>query len=106
MTKWGRFLLRCGVTDSGERLLTEETFADMCSKHILREPDIGAYYGYGMLIYPLADRYVYGHNGNIDPYNSSIFVDYKTGLGVVVLMNSAAPNIRTELMEIVFSMAE
>ncbi|MBQ7767763.1 MAG: serine hydrolase [Oscillospiraceae bacterium] len=106
MTKWGRFLLRGGVTDSGERLLAEETFGDMCSKHILRESATGTYYGYGMLIYPFGDRYVYGHNGNLDPYNSSIFIDHKTGLSVTVLMNSAAPNIRIELMEMIFAMAE
>lgn len=106
MTKWARFLLRGGVTDSGERLLTEENFADMCAKHILKEPESGTYYGYGMFVRPFADRYVYGHNGNLDPYNSSVFVDHKTGLGVTVLMNSDAPSIRIKLMEIVFSMAE
>ena len=106
MCKWARFLLRGGVTDSGERLLAEETFADMCAKHILREADTGTYYGYGLFVKPFADRYIYGHTGNYDPYNSSIFVDNKTGLGVTVLVNTNAPDVRLEIVEKVLSMAE
>jgi CubicO group peptidase (beta-lactamase class C family) len=106
MCKWARFLLRGGVTDSGERLLTPESYADMCSKHILREPATGTYYGYGMFVKPYKDRYVYGHTGNYNPYNSSIFMDKKTQLGVVVLMNSPAEELRFVIPEMVFEMAE
>ena len=106
MCKWARFLLRGGVTDSGERLLTQESFANMCSKHILREADTGTYYGYGLFVKPFGGRYIYGHTGNYDPYNSSIFIDHKTGLGVVILVNSPAANVRLEIMEMVFAMAE
>ena len=106
MCKWARFLLRGGVTDAGERLLTEESFADMCSKHILREEATGTYYGYGIFVKPFADRCIYGHTGNYDPYNSSIFIDRKTGLGVTVLVNTNASNVRLEIVEKVFAMAE
>ena len=106
MCKWARFLLRGGVTDGGERLLTEESFADMCQKHTPRTTDPGSFYGLGMFVRPYKDRYVYGHNGNYDPYNSSIFVDHKTGLGIVVLMNSAAPDCRTGIMEMILDMVD
>ena len=101
MCKWARCLLRGGVTDSGERLLTEESFADMCHKHTPRTTDPGSFYGLGMFVRPYKDRYIYGHNGNYDPYNSSIFVDHKTGLGIVVLMNSPAPDCRTGIVEMI-----
>ena len=106
MCKWARFLLREGVTDSGERLLTPESFADMSSKHILCEVESGTYYGLGLFVRPFKGRYIYGHTGNYDPYNSSIFVDKKTGLGIVVLLNSPARNVRYEIMEMVLEMAE
>ena len=106
MCKWARFLLRSGITDSGEHLLTEESFADMCHKHTVKTGDPGSFYGLGMFVRPYVDRYVYGHTGNYDPYNSSIFIDKKTGLGVVVLLNSSAANVRYEIMEMVFNIAE
>lgn len=106
MSKWARCLLRGGVTDSGERLLTPESFADMCHKHTPKTNDPGSFYGLGLFVRPYSDRYVYGHTGNYDPYNSSVFVDKKTGLGVVVLMNSPAANVRYEIMEMVFGLAE
>ena len=106
MCKWARCLLRGGVTDSGERLLTEESFADMCHKHTPRTTDPGSFYGLGMFVRPYKDRYIYGHNGNYDPYNSSIFVDPKTGLGMVVLMNSHAPDCRTGIVEMILDMVD
>lgn len=104
--KWARFLLREGITDSGERLLTPESFADMCHKHTSKTNEPGSFYGLGLFVRPFADRYIYGHTGNYDPYNSSIFVDNKTGLGVVVLLNSPAANVRYEVMEMILNMAE
>lgn len=106
MSKWARFLLRGGITDSGERLLTPESFADMCHKHTPKTNEPGSFYGLGLFVRPYSDRYIYGHTGNYDPYNSSIFVDKKTGLGIVVLLNSPAANARYEIMEMVFNMAE
>ena len=106
MCKWARFLLREGVTDPGERLLTPESFADMCSKHVAKKGSPGAFCGLGMFVQPFKDRFIYGHTGNYDPYNSSIFVDKKTGVGVVVLVNSPAENVRYEIIEMIFDVLE
>lgn len=106
MCKFARFLLRGGVTEAGERLLTEESFADMCSKHVLRETTTGTFYGLGMFVRPFADRYIYGHTGNYDPYNSSIFVDHKTGLGVVTLYNTNNSELRFKIPEMIFEILE
>ena len=57
----------------------------------------------GMFVRPYADRYIYGHTGNYDPYNSSVFVDNKTVLGVVTLYNTNNSNVRFEITEMVFS---
>jgi len=104
MCKFARFLLRRGVADDGEKLLTEESFEDMCSKHVLRESITGTYYGLGIFIRPFGGRYIYGHTGNYDPYNSSIFVDPATGLGVVTLYNTDNSDARFLIPEMIFDM--
>ena len=106
MCKFARFLLRGGVTDSGERLLKEETFRDMIAKHALKSAVPETYYGYGTFARVYKDRCIYGHTGNYTPYNSSIFVDYKTGYGVVTLFNSSITDLRTRIPEMIFEMLE
>ena len=106
MCEFARFLLRGGVTKTGEHLLSEESLADMCSKHILRDNETGTFYGLGMFVRPFADRYIYGHTGNYDPYNSSAFLDYKTGLGVVTLYNTNNSELRFKIPEMIFGMME
>lgn len=106
MCKFARFLLRGGVTDSGERLLKEETFRDMISRHAVKSTEPEIYYGYGTFVRAYKDRYIYGHTGNYDPYNSSIFVDHKIGYGVVTFFNSHITNIRNTIPEMVFDMLE
>ncbi len=88
LCKWARFLLRDGVTDDGECLLTPESAGDMYAKHTPKTDTPGSFYGLGLFVRPFKDHYIYGHTGNYDPYNSSIFVDKKTGYGVVTLYNT------------------
>ena len=106
MCKFARFLLRGGVSDDGKRILSEKFVADMLSKHNEFVGKHGVYYGLGAFVCPYADRYIYGHTGNYDPYNSSIFVDKKTNCGVVFLANSHVMELRYEISGIIFSMME
>lgn len=106
MCKFARFLLRGGVSDTGERLISEESFRDMITKHAVKstEPEIN--YGYGTFIRAFKERYIYGHTGCYNPYNSSIFVDPKTGYGVVTFFNSEVTDIRNIIPEKAFDMLE
>jgi CubicO group peptidase (beta-lactamase class C family) len=88
LCKWARFLLREGITDDGCRLLNSDRVEDMFSKHTPKTDAPGSFYGLGLFIRPFEDHYIYGHTGNYDPYNSSIFIDPKTGYGVVTLYNT------------------
>jgi CubicO group peptidase (beta-lactamase class C family) len=106
MCKFARFLLRGGVTDSGERLISEESFRDMTAKYAIHNQEPKIYYGYGTFVRTFKDRYLYGHTGCYSPYNSSIFVDPKTGYGVVTFFNSSVTNIRNIIPEKVFEMLE
>lgn len=106
MCKFARFLLRGGVSDTGERLLQEETFRDMIAKHALKSQEPEIYYGYGTFVRAYKDRYIYGHTGCYTPYYSSIFVDMKTGYGVVTFFNSHADDLRNTIPEKVFELME
>ena len=86
--------------------MQEETLDNMFHKHTTKDINPGDYYGLGIHIHHFEDRFFYGHSGNIHPYNTSLFVDPETGLGVVTLMNSDASEMRFLVPETVMEMAE
>jgi len=61
---------------------------------------------HALFIRAFKDRYIYGHTGCYSPYNSSIFVDPKTGYGVVTFFNSSVTDIRNIIPEMAFDMLE
>ncbi len=99
-----RFFLRGGLTDSGERLISDVSFNNMTTKHIERADYPGSYYGYGLFIHPFGDGYAYGHTGNYDPYNSSFFCEKEKNVGVVTLINSPVTELRYEVPRMIFDM--
>lgn len=104
--KFIRLFLNRGVTDSGEELLSAVSMGNMLSKHIEKSGSPGSFYGLGMFVRPFRERYIYGHTGNYDPYNSSYFFDEKTGYGVVTLLNSPVSDIRYQIPEMIFGNME
>ncbi|MBQ6899513.1 MAG: beta-lactamase family protein [Firmicutes bacterium] len=105
LCKMARFLLNKGVTDSGQRLLQTETVDNMFTKHTIKSIDPGDFYGLGIHIHAFANRFMYGHSGNMHPYNTALFTDQQTGLGVVVLMNSPHSDLRFRIPEMIVEMA-
>lgn len=107
LCKLARFILNGGVTDTGERLLKEETFQQMVTRHQESAKDV-AYYGFGVAIRKFGDRYIIGHNGTYYGHNycCSFYIDEKTGCGVVTLMNSEATsaNLRLLVPQTIFGM--
>lgn len=104
--KFIRLFLNGGVADSGARVLSEESMCDMLSKHVEKTGSPGSYYGLGMFVCPYKERYIYGHTGNYDPYNSSYFFNKETGYGVVTMLNSPVANIRYQIPEMILDMIE
>ena len=102
LCKFARMFLNRGTNDNGERVLSEESIAQMQGKHAPR--DNGDFYGYAKVVHPLGDRAIYGHGGSNLPYNTGVYYDYKTGLGVVVLMNTEAADLRAGIPEMIFEM--
>ena len=110
MAKLARFLLNRGVTDSGERLLSEASIDQMFEKHSVWESEHGDFYGMGIHIHnhkcSQGVRCFYGHCGNYHPYHSSVFVDPKTGYGVSVLMNTAAEPLQCGMSDALIELLE
>ena len=102
LCKMARMFLRRGLTDSGERILGEQSLADMQYRHIPR--DNGDYYGFATVAHPFGDRDIFGHGGSNLPYKTGLYIDYKTDLGVVVLMNTEAADLRSAIPEMIFDM--
>ncbi len=87
-----RFLLNEGLSDSGERILTRETVAQMKRQHAKAQ----GFDGYGLTL--LQDDFhgsrVYGHHGSAPPYATSLLIHPESGLGVVTLMNTQRDPLR------------
>jgi len=92
LCRLARFLLKEGQCDSGERILSRESVAQMKRKHT----DSVGFDGYGLTL--LQDDFhgsrVYGHHGSAPPYATSMIVHPESGLGVVTLMNTQRDHLR------------
>lgn len=108
LCKFARFFLNGGVSDSGERILSEQSMNDMLAMHSKRSDT--SYYGFGIILNSFAGRYIYGHTGTYygQNYYCSFYMDPKTGCGVVTLMNSRATdtNFRMLVPQMIFNMLD
>jgi CubicO group peptidase (beta-lactamase class C family) len=98
LSRFARFILNRGLSDSGERVLSRELFDEMTDCNVNMHDTRGGYYGLGFTAFPYGDGVIIGHNGDIPPYNAACFADYKSGFGVAVCMNTYAPKFRNELV--------
>ena len=101
-----RFFMNDGCTDSGERILSQDSLNQMRFPYNQRSNCPEDYYGLGMFIKPYADGFMYGHTGNYEPYNSSVFYSKEKGYGVVTLFNTPVTDIRTTIPKMIFDMIE
>jgi len=101
-----RFFLNDGYTDSGIQLLSQESLSQMLFPYNERTNSPGGFYGLGIFINPYADGFIYGHTGNYEPYNSSVFYCKEKGYGVVTLFNTSAPELRTAIPQRIFDLIE
>lgn len=106
LSKLARFLLNRGVNDRGQRLLTEDSLNKMFAKHSVYASEPGDFYGMAIHIHTHGDRSFYGHCGNYHPYHTSVFVDPKTGLGVCLLMNTAAEPMQCGVPDLVIDLID
>ncbi len=109
MTKWARFLLRDGVTESGERLISRDGMAAMFEPHQLATPDDfyptvelthpnWRTYGLGWFQQDFDGRKIDFHTGSLDGLVAIIGLDRAGGRAVVVMANMDGAELRHALL--------
>jgi len=86
MCVYARLLLNAGEAPGG-RVLNEDAFRLLTTRHVEDPTEAGAWYGYGLGVYRVDGRTLIGHSGGMVGFSSYLMIDPGAGLGVVVLMN-------------------
>jgi CubicO group peptidase (beta-lactamase class C family) len=89
MCAFVRLLLRGGEGPAG-RLLSEEAFAQMSTRHASLDETRG--YGYGLTIHDVDGRRLIVHGGGMVGYLAGVQADPEAGIGAVVLQNGVSAN--------------
>jgi CubicO group peptidase (beta-lactamase class C family) len=96
MVKWVAFWQRDGLTQSGERLLSDEMRARLFRKESSGAiPRVGVEFDYGLgwFLNKVADKDIYWHAGNIDGFSAHVSFLPGKDLGLVILTNEAQGNV-------------
>ncbi len=96
-----RLLMNGGVSDGGERILSESAVREMLTPQIVR--DDGDRHGLGIHIRDFGGICLCGHTGWLPPYRASLFFDRETEIGIAVALNTDKPDIRDDIMQMVLS---
>lgn len=105
LSKLLRCMLNGGRSDSGEHVLNSEHIELMHTLKSKRQ-DSDDFYGLTTHMHKYKDRFLYGHNGQSTPYSTSVYIDKKTGYGIVTLMNTDRANLRTDIPDMILDMIE
>jgi CubicO group peptidase (beta-lactamase class C family) len=109
MSMWAQFLLRGGVTADGQRLVSEEKFADMFEPHQLAGPEDfyptiqltrpnWRSYGLGWFQQDFQGRKIDFHTGSLNGLIAIIGLDRANGAAVIVLGNRDHAEMRHALL--------
>ena len=109
MSLWAQFILRDGITASGDRLITEESMAEMFEPHQLSSPDDfyptialtephWRTYGLGWFQQDFQGRMINFHTGSLSGLIAIIGVDFERDTAVVVLGNQDHAEMRHAIL--------
>ena len=101
LCKMVRLLMNGGVSDRGERILSENAVQEMLTIQILR--DDGDHHGLGIHIRDFDGTCLYGHTGWLPPYRASLFFCKEQGIGIAIALNTDKPDIRDDIMKLILS---
>jgi len=88
MAKWGQLYLRRGMSTLYNRVVSEESIANVWNPRVKMMADQELYYGLGWVVRPHPSGVVwYFHNGNIDGFSAFIMVAPDFDLGLVIFTN-------------------
>lgn len=93
-----RMLMRGGVADSGERIISEASVWEMRRENSLLPSGDG--YGLALQLHRFDGMELIGHYGSAPPYSSALFADPVSGFAAVALINTEKKDLRRELVEL------
>lgn len=96
-----RLLMNGGLSDSGERILSESAVREMLTPQIIR--DDGDQHGLGVHIRDFDGVCLCGHTGWLPPYRASLFFDKEREIGIGITLNTDKPDIRDDIMKLILS---
>lgn len=100
LARLGGVILSDGVAQDGTRVINSASLLAMRTPRATMSS--GDKYGFTMALHNHpSGRVTVGHNGNADPYTSSLFVDLVSGLGAAVMINTYDKTLRTELSDLI-----
>jgi len=105
MSIYLRMLLNRGMGPHG-RILSEDSF-DLMTTPVIDSAGEGkdSFYGYGLVIREVDGHTCFYHGGGMVGYYAFIYLDMKSGLGSVVLMNAPGGQADEEIIKYALSLA-
>ena len=98
-----RMLMRGGIADSGERIISEASVKAMRTELSLMPSGDG--YGMALQLHRFDDIEAFGHYGAAPPYSSALYADPASGYAAVVLLNTECQGLRRTLVELAITEA-
>jgi len=99
LCKIARLLMRKGISDNGERLLSKESVNEMLKVQIDRKD--GSFHGLGIHIRDIGNHRTFGHGGWLPPYRGWLCFDPELDIGVAILYNTDIDNLRLEATQLI-----
>lgn len=102
LCKLMRMFLNGGVSDRGERVISERHLREMLSRQVDRKD--GGWHGLGIHHRSFGNHVCYGHTGWLSAYRTNLFVCPEKGCGAVLMLNTNRDLIRDEMLATIFDM--
>lgn len=96
LCKLMRMFLRSGVSDCGERIISEKNLEEMLARQVDRKD--GGWHGLGIHHRKYGDHVCYGHTGWLSAYRTNMFVCPEKDCGVALMLNTNRDKIRDQMM--------
>ena len=102
LCKLARMLMRGGVADNGQRVISEKYMAEMTARQVDRKD--GSWHGLGIHHRKYGQHVCFGHTGWLSAYRTNMFVCPEKDCAVVLMINTNRDKIRDEMVATILDM--
>lgn len=104
LSKLARMLLRGGIADNGQRIISEKHMAEMTARQVDRKD--GGWHGLGIHHRKYGDHVCFGHTGWLSAYRTNMFVCPAKDCAVVLMLNTNRDKIRDQMVATILDMVQ